>query len=465
MEALLAIDDEPSIRESYRVIFSGKYRVHVAPDVASAQKALETQHVDLILLDLTLPGKTGMQFLEEWHARGETVPVIVVTASNSVAVAVQAMKFGARDFLIKPFDVETLVNAVDRLMTEARERRELLLLREQIHSTFDNLIGDSPSLRRALALAQQAMNVDSTVLITGETGTGKDVLARAIHFGSKRKTNAFVPLSCCAIPGTLFESELFGHTKGAFTGATENRVGKLQVADGGTLFLDELGEMPLEMQAKFLRVLQEGSFYAVGGTRLITVDVRFICATNRDLAQAITTGAFRADLYYRVNVLPIHLPPLRERREDIPKLIQFFIHKHAGRVNSRVEAFSPRAVARMMSYHWPGNIRELENTVERLLVCFGDTRVIEAEHLDGHLPSTARSVPTEPINEFEGLPLEEATRRLETMLIRRALERCNYVQSHAAEVLGTTRRILKYKMDQLGIVPPNETPESLASNS
>lgn len=461
MQTILAIDDEMSIRESYRMILSDAYRVYLAPDGATGLQILTEKHVDLILLDLTMPGMSGMDFLEHLDQRGEMVPVLIVTGSNTVDIAVKAMKKGAREFVIKPFDIDDLMTLVERTLEELREKRELSTLREQGSAGFEHIIGDAPTLLESLAKARQAMEVDSTVLITGETGTGKDVLARAIHFGGKRKADPFVPLSCCAIPANLVESELFGLTKGAFTGATESRVGKMQVADRGTLFLDEIGEMPIEAQSKLLRVLQEGTFYPVGGNREIEVDVRFICATNRPFDKAIEEGLFRQDLYYRINVLPITMPPLRKRREDIPKLIAHFVAKHGPRVNSRVQDFEARAMSRLMACQWPGNIRELENTVERILVCHSGERIIRAEYLNGIVAGEG-GVEVNGLEDFAGLPLQEATQRLERHLIKKALEQCNYVQSQAADALGTTRRILKYKMDQLGI-SDQEDKHSLAS--
>lgn len=457
MQTILAIDDEISVRESYRMILGDKYRVLQASDGAAGFEILENKQVDLILLDLWMPNMSGMEFLEELARRGESVPVIVVTAWNAVEAAVKAMKAGARDFVIKPFDVEDILMLVTRTLGEVRDRRELSALREQGTAGFENIVGKSPALLEALSKARQAMQVDSTVLITGETGTGKDVLARAIHHGGKRKDRPYVPLCCSAIPATLVESELFGHVKGAFTGATENRVGKLQVADGGTLFLDEIGEMPMEAQSKLLRVLQDGRFYAVGSTREVEVDIRFICATNRDFLKSIDAGQFRQDLYYRINVLPVHMPALRNRREDIPLLIAHFIAKHAPRVNAVAGDFSPRAMARMVNYSWPGNVRELENMVERILVCHPQQKVIQAEDLDGMLPQDTPRETSGGLQDFEGLPLQEATDRIERHVIQRALEESDYVQSQAAERLGTTRRILKYKMDQLGIQVPGES--------
>jgi len=462
MQTILTIDDEHSVRESYRIILSDQYRLMVAENGHSGLEILDTKHVDLILLDLTMPGMSGLDFLDKLTERGETIPVIVVTGSNSVESAVKAMKHGAREFVIKPFDVDDLQHLVHRTMEELREKRELHILREEGFKGFENIIGDSPALMETLAKAHQAMQVDSTVLITGETGTGKDVMARAIHHGSRRKDKPFVAISCCAIPDSLVESELFGHVRGAFTGATENRIGKMQVADGGTLFLDEIGEMPLEAQAKLLRVLQDSTFYPVGGSKEIEVDIRFICATNRQFAQAISEGLFREDLYYRINVLPIFMPPLRKRREDLPKLVAHFVAKHGPRVNAKTRDIAPRAMAQLMAYPWPGNVRELENTIERILVCHRDQALLRPEHLEGMLPARPHDEQNAGFEDYEGLPLQEATNRLEKHLIRKALEDADGIQSQAAERLGTTRRILKYKMDQLGLNPPAE-PESMAS--
>lgn len=460
MQTILAIDDERSVRESYRMVLGDAHRLLLAENGAIGLAVLEEKHVDLILLDLAMPELGGLDFLDALARRGETVPVVVVTGSNSVDAAVAAMKHGARDFLVKPFDVDEITRLVDKLLDEARAHRELTVLREQGGSGIADVIGQSAALMDAIAKARLAMGVDSTVLITGPTGSGKDVLARAIHHGGKRADRPFVPISCCAIPPNLIESELFGHVRGAFTGATENRMGKMQIADGGTLFLDELGEMPLDAQAKLLRVLQDGCFYPVGGNKQIEVDVRVVCATNRDLPKAIAGGQFREDLYYRINVLPIAVPPLAARRDDIPLLVAHFTAKHGPRVNATAAGFTPRAMARLGAYDWPGNVRELENTVERALVCHGREPMIQAEHLDGLLPG-GRKTPPDALAAFEGLPLEEATRRLERHLITQALERAAFVQSHAADLLGTTRRILKYKMDQLGIA--SDEPESMAS--
>ncbi|HOD51511.1 MAG TPA: sigma-54 dependent transcriptional regulator [Candidatus Hydrogenedentes bacterium] len=455
MQTILAIDDEPSVRASYDLILSGSYRVIQAEDGKTALRLLDTNHVDLIILDLIMPGLPGMEVLEQITARSIRTPVVVVTAHKGVDTAVKAMKRGARDYILKPFDVDELTIIVQRALTERRHEEALNVLREDGVRGFEAIVGDSPALTHTLELARKAMRVDSTVLITGESGTGKDLLARCIHSGGPRAAEAFVPVSCCAIPEHLVESELFGHERGAFTGAFEHRTGKVQVADGGTLFLDEIGEMPLEAQGKLLRVLQDGQFYPVGSSKAIGTDVRFICATNRNLLERIKQGGFREDLYYRINVIPIEMPPLRRRREDIPLLVAHFLQKHAPRVNARATRFTADALAQLASHEWPGNVRELENAIERVLVHHSDKTAIDVTHLEGlaHIQEPGASG---GIAEFEGLSIDEATARLERHLILRALERSNYVQSRAAEILGTTRRVLKYKMDNLGIEPPPE---------
>ena len=451
IQKILAIDDEESVRQSYRIILSNQYQIDLAKGGREGLAFLEDNHVDVILLDLTMPGMSGEDVLKELRVRGSATPIIIVTASNSVSSAVEAMKLGATEYLQKPFDIETILFTIQRVLKDEKKKQELTTLREAELDGFDSMIGRSPTFSAALAKAKQAMAVDSVVLITGESGTGKDLLARSIHFGGKRAERAFVPLSCCAIPAQLVESELFGYEKGAFTGADTTRIGKLKVADGGTIFLDEIGEMPMEAQVKLLRVLQESCFYPVGSTKLVEVDIRIVCATNRDLEEAIAEGLFREDLFYRINVLNIEMPPLRKRREDIPQLVAHFVAKHAPRVNARITEFHPKALAKLTAYRWPGNIRELENSIERLLVYYGQERAILPEHVEALMPKSQRKDDPASMDDFEGLPLEDATRKVEDYLIRRALDRAGNVQSRAAELLGTTRRILKYKIDQLGI--------------
>lgn len=460
MYTILAIDDELSIRESYRLILANDYHLLLAEHGRVGLDMLKDHHVDLILLDLTMPSMSGMDVLKELAAQGSTTPVIMVTASNSVSAAVDAIKLGAREYLIKPFDVEGIELNIRRILSEEREKRELASRREADLTGFEALIGSGPAIREVITAAKRACDVDSAVLITGESGTGKDLIARAIHFGGRRAGKAFVPISSCAIPTQLVESELFGHEKGAFTGADKKRIGKIQVADEGTLFLDEMGEMPMEIQAKLLRVLQDHSFYPVGSTKLIHADIRIICATNRDLLQGIQEGTFRQDLYYRINVLHIEMPPLRDRRDDIPELANHFLAKHRPRVNASTRMLSDSAMARLARYPWPGNIRELENSIERLLVHYGQESIIDHQHVAALLPAledepvlASGAAAADLYEEMDGVPLEEAVRQVERQLILRALQQSNHVQSRAAELLGTTRRILKYKMDQLDITP------------
>ena len=450
MKTILCIDDELSVREAYRLILCDQYRVLLAQDGPTALGMLKENHVDLVLLDMIMPNMGGLEVLDEIVKSDGFVPVIVVTAMKSVSTAVNAIKRGAKEYIIKPFDVDEILLMVEKTLAANQKDHELSMRRKADASGFDAIIGGSSALRQTLALAQRAAQVDSTVLITGESGTGKDLIARAIHTGGIRAKHPFVAVSCCAIPEQLVESELFGHEKGSFTGASEKRVGKMQVADKGTLFLDEIGEMPLEAQAKLLRVLQGGQFYPVGSTKIIEVDIRFVCATNRDLREAVKLGGFREDLFYRVNVLHVEMPALRNRREDIPALVNHFVAKHRSRVNAQVKRFAPDAMAMMVSYDWPGNIRELENMVERILVMNNTVEELRAENLAGIVRVSA-AADLSAVEEYEGLPLEEATRRLERRIILRALEQSDNVQSRAAEYLGTTRRILKYKMDQLGI--------------
>ena len=450
MQTILAIDDEEGVRQSYKQVLSKDYRLFLAGCGRTGLGTLAEKNVDLILLDLTMPGMSGMEVLVALAELRDSTPVIVVTASNTVTSAVDAMKLGARDYIIKPFDVDALLRTVERVLGEDRERRELNVLREENFSDFESMIGDSTAFQRVLAAARQAMRVNSTVLITGESGTGKDVLARAIHSGGKRAEKPFIQVSCCAIPEQLFESELFGHEKGAFTGADQSRVGKIQIADEGTFFLDEIGEMPVDMQTKLLRVLQDSRFYPIGSHKEVEVDIRVVCATNRDLLKAVQEGRFREDLYYRINVLHIEMPPLRQRREDIPSLVAHFVAKHGPCVDARVEGICPKAMGRIAAYQWPGNVRELENFVERLLVYHGEEAEIAVEHVTELLPESREDAGVTLID-FEGLPLEEARNKMDRYLIKRALMRSGNVQSKASELLGTTRRILKYKMDQLNI--------------
>ena len=451
MQTILAVDDERSILEAYRMIFDRRYRLLTASSGEEALRVLETEDPDLMLLDLMMGGISGHDVLEAIREKESPGPdVLVVTAMNSVSHAVQAMKAGARDYLIKPFDVEEIQLVIERLLEARKNRRELQRLRDAEATDVNALVGESEAFGAMLTMARRAMLVESTVLITGESGTGKDMLARAIHGGGVRADGPFVHVPCCALPDSLVESELFGHERGAFTGAHDRHVGFVQLADTGTAFLDEIGDMSSSAQARLLHVLQNAEVMPVGSARPTQVDVRFICATNRDLSGLIRDGKFREDLYYRINVVHIEVPPLRQRREDIPPLAGHFLQKYAARVGARAGTLTPDAMSTLAGYSWPGNVRELENVIQRALVLYRDEEAITREHIetivDGGVASTFKT-----LQELEGLGLTEAVARIERHLIERALAQSGNVQSRAADLLGTTRRILKYKMDQLGI--------------
>jgi DNA-binding NtrC family response regulator len=380
----------------------------------------------------------------------------MITATKTVKTAVEAMKLGAYDYVTKPFDVDELRLIVGRALSTQALEKEVRYLRKEVDKSFvfENIIGKSKAMKEIFGIVRQIADTKSTVLVMGESGTGKELISRAIHYNSNRKNYPFVTINCAAIPETLIESELFGHEKGAFTNAIEKKLGRCEVAQQGTLFLDEIGELSLATQAKILRFLEEKEFNRVGGSKTIKVDVRLITATNKDLNQLIKKGAFREDLYYRINVVPIIVPPLRERREDIPSLLDHFIKKYNEEGNKRVQGVSKEALALMMNYEWPGNVRELENSIERVIALTSNEYIQPNE-----LP-----IPLTNISKINGLresilsgkvSFLKAEEEFEKGIILDALKKTNYVQSHAAEMLGISRRILKYKMDKLGIVQNN----------
>jgi DNA-binding NtrC family response regulator len=376
----------------------------------------------------------------------------MITATRTVKTAVEAMKLGAYDYVTKPFDTEELSLIIRRALSTQALEKEVRYLREEIDKScgFGNIVGKSKVMEDVFKIVRQIADSKSTVLIMGESGTGKELISRAIHYNSNRRNFPFVTINCAAIPETLIESELFGHEKGAFTNAIEKKLGRFEVAHEGTLFLDEIGELSLATQAKILRFLEEKEFNRVGGSKTIKVDVRLITATNKELTQLLKKGSFREDLYYRINVVPIIIPPLRERKEDIPLLIDHFIRKFNEENNKNVKGVSKEALELMMNYEWPGNVRELENLIERVIA------LTPNEHIQpNELPLSLIN-----ISKINGLkeyildgkvPFLKAEEEFERGIILDALKRTNYVQSHAAEMLGISRRILKYKMDKLGI--------------
>lgn len=372
---ILVADDERFMAEMLQEILEEEgMLVETALDGKQALQKFHSSSFDLVLLDLRMPKVNGMEVLREIKKTDADIPVVVITAYGSVDSAVEALKVGAYDFVTKPFKIEELKNIVHRALELEKLRRERNYLLDEFREEFgfEGVIGDSPKMREVMQVVKLVAKTDATILICGESGTGKELLARSIHFQSERKANPFVVVNCGAITETLLESELFGHEKGAFTGAHARKLGKFELADGGSVFLDEIGEMSPAMQVKLLRVLQDQTFERVGGTNTITVNVRVIAATNRDLKKMVKEESFREDLYYRLNVIPLDLPPLRERKEDLPALCDFLITKHAWRLHKKIKGISPRAMRLLKRYSWPGNIRELDNVIERAVILTQD---------------------------------------------------------------------------------------------
>jgi DNA-binding NtrC family response regulator len=439
---ILVCDDEPGLRESFRLILDDEYEVIDVPDGPAALEVVRSSQIDLVLLDIRLPGIDGIEVLERIKAIDESVEVILVTAVKTVRTAVAAMKLGAFDYLTKPFEEDELLSLVRRALERRSLEREVVYLRSELERRhdFDEIVGQHPEMQKLYRLVTNVARTPTTVLITGESGTGKELIARAIHRQSPRRDKPFVAVNPAAIAETLIESELFGHEKGAFTGAFQRKLGKFELAQGGTLFLDEIATLKPELQVKLLRVLQEREIERVGAGRAIKIDVRIIAATNVDLAEAVSAGNFRDDLYYRLNVVHLTVPPLRDRREDIPLLVQHFIRRYNGEFGKRIEAPSPEALAALCAYHWPGNVRELQNVVERSAVLV-EAGTIGLDDLPLELSVGAASAPSD-----EAVPLNEASDRFERQMVLRALDRVEGNVSEAARVLGIHRNSLKAKL-------------------
>jgi two-component system response regulator HydG len=438
MERILIVDDDPGFRKLLETILAAEgYDIATAGSVAEARCALESRHYHLVLTDLRLPDGEGTAVLRWTSEHSPETPVIMITAFASVASAVEAMKLGARDYLGKPLvSPEELRIAVSRALEQSRKSQELELLREEQSVRFgcSSLIADDPRMTRVTELAGRVAPTTATVLLTGESGTGKEIVARCIHANSPRASRAFVAVNCAALAPSLIESELFGHERGSFTGATGQHLGRFERAHGGTLFLDEIGELDGNLQAKLLRVLQDKTFERVGGTREIAVDVRVIAATNRDLKKSVAEGRFREDLYYRLGTFPIELPPLRERGEDVLRLARFFLNRAARNLNKGPIRMTPDAERVMAAYSWPGNVRELENLMERVAILCD--YVVEPDDL----PITATG-PARPV----------LFRDIERNAIEAALEANSGNRTRAAKQLGISVRTLQYRLREYGI--------------
>jgi two-component system, NtrC family, response regulator AtoC len=449
---VLIIDDEPGLRQTVSLILADEgFSVSTASDGEEGLAKAKELDPDLILCDVRMPRMTGLDLLDRYRDAGGTGMVIVMTAYGSIEMAIDAMKRGAYDYLPKPFSPDQLVLTLRKAQERESLRREVSRLREEvsIERKFRDIIAKAPAMKKALEVAMKVARHPSAVLITGESGTGKELVARLIHNESDRKDAAFVPVNCGAIPENLLESELFGYVRGAFTGADREKPGLFETASGGTLFLDEIGEMPATLQVKLLRTLQEGNVRRLGDTRLRDVDVRLVSATNKNLDEEVRSSAFRGDLYYRIAVVPIHLVPLRQRREEIPIMVKHFLEQNNRRLKTSISGVEPEALELLLNYTWPGNVRELENTIERALVLSEGPRI---------LPTDLPPQITSPVAPLDGVTLpddelsvKKHTSQLEARLIRLALERTGGNKTRAADLLELSSRALLYKIREYGI--------------
>jgi two-component system, NtrC family, response regulator PilR len=458
---VLVVDDEKSMRDLLAISLEKQhFEVTVADGGEAAIDTLRREPFDVVITDLRMPTTDGLQVLRAAKEASPELVVIVITAVGSTETAVEAMKLGAYDYITKPFKLDEINLIIRRALERKRLRDENLYLRKQLETQhrFDNIVGKSARMGEVFETIRKIADSPSTAMITGESGTGKELVARAIHFNGNRTGKPFISVNCGAIPEALMESELFGHVKGAFTGAIANKIGLFSAADGGTLFLDEITEIPALLQVKLLRAIQEREIRRVGDTRDLKVDVRLIAASNRDLEQAVAEGVLREDLFYRLNVIPIQLPPLRERREDIPLLVAHFLQKFGKQLGKEVRGITPEGLVVLERHHWPGNIRELENVLERAIVLgTGDTLGVES------LPESVRR--ERPVKGMdvdlpeEGMDLEAALDALERRYLQRALERSRGVQTKAAELLRMTFRQFRYKLQKHNMARRGSTPE------
>lgn len=455
---ILVVDDEESIREFFEIMLKREgYEVVTSPNGREALEFLKKNQVDLVISDLQMPELSGMELLSAAKEVDPELLFIMITAFGSTETAVEAMKLGAYDYVQKPFKIDEVKIVIAQALEKKSLRLENAQLKKELGTkyAFDNIIGGAPPMMRIYEMVKRVANTKSSVLITGESGTGKELIARAIHYNGPLKDKPFVTVNCGAIPENLMESEMFGHKKGSFTGAIADKKGLFEVANGGTIFLDELGELPLTMQVKLLRVIQEGTFKRVGGTEDIQVDVRVISATNKNLDIEVKTGNFREDLFYRMNVIQIHCPPLRERREDIPMLANHFLDKFAKVLGINIKKISNDAMDVLKRYHYPGNVRELENIVERTVALEPGTMI-----LPDSLPRHLLEVQSQPgqldankieIDDHKGIELEKLVAEFERTLLTKALQQTGGVKKKAAKLLNISFRSMRYRVDKYGL--------------
>lgn len=448
---ILVVDDDRAVRTALSINLSKHgMDVTLASSVAEAVETLQAQPYDVVVTDVQMPGGTGLELLRRVKSGWPSTQVIVMTGYGSVRDAVDAMKAGAADYVIKPVEKEELLLVLDRALEQRALRAELVQLRQEVVERygFDNIIGTSKAMVTLYEDVMAVADTSATVLLQGPTGTGKELLAHAIHYRSGRRESPFVRVNCAAIPETLLESELFGHERGAFSGAIRQHRGKFEQADGGTILLDEIGEIDPFMQVKLLRILENGEFQRVGGSQTIRVDVRVVAATNKDLRQEVREGRFREDLFYRLNVVALMVPPLRDRRGDIPLLADHFLRKYAERNNRPLPNLHSHAMEMLAAYHWPGNVRQLEHTLERAVILCRDGEIREVE-----LPSDMPTLSEEPTTVLPplGTTLQEALAEFERAVLIAALRESKGVQARAARRLGLSRSNLSYRINRLGI--------------
>jgi two-component system, NtrC family, response regulator AtoC len=450
---ILIIDDEESFRHMLSVILKKeKYDVETASNGEEGLQKVADSPFDQILCDIRMPQMDGLEFLREVQKMGVNATIIMMSAYGTVDSAIEAMKLGAYDYISKPFKPDEIILTLKKAEERERLRRENELLRKEIKKeySFENIVSKNEKMQKIFEVIKKVAKYKSTILITGESGTGKELVARALHYNSDRSQNPFIPINCGAIPENLLESELFGHEKGAFTDAIRTKKGLFEEADDGTLFLDEIGELPLQLQVKLLRVLQDGEIRRVGDSKSIQIDVRIIAATVKDLVKEVSEGRFRDDLFYRLHVFPIHIPPLRERQEDIPLLVAHFVQKHSLSLNKNVLGINPKALAALMNYRWFGNVRELENTIERAIV-LADESNIELENLPIEIREFKEKVELASLVEEE-CSIKKASKILEINLIKKALKKTRGNHTQAARLLEISHRALLYKIKEYEIV-------------
>jgi two-component system response regulator AtoC len=450
---ILVVDDEENFRHILSVILKKeRYEVETASNGEEALQRISNSTFDQVLCDIRMPGMDGLDFLKEVRKTEADANVIMMSAYGTLDTAVEAMKLGAYDYISKPFKPDEIILTLKKAEERERLRKENEHLRKEVRReySFDNIVSKNEKMQGIFDMIQKVAPYKSTILITGESGTGKEVVARALHYHSDRSQSLFMPVNCGAIPENLLESELFGHSKGAFTDAIRTKKGLFEEADGGTLFLDEIGELPPQLQVKLLRVLQDGEIRRVGEAKAIQIDVRIVAATVKDLVKEVNEGRFRDDLFYRLNVVPVHIPPLRDRKEDIPLLVTHFMKKHSQSLGKNIAGINPKALEVLINYKWYGNVRELENTIERAIV-LADGENIELQNLPHDIQNFQERVEVTTLSEEE-YSIKRASKALETTLIRRALKKTKGNHTHAARLLEISHRALLYKIKEFGII-------------